>query len=264
MKNYYKIQDQASEADGGGAPKEVPPATPPASDPAVKAEGAVTDEFGYEKAPAQDDPTKKADPKVEEKKAGEKIEEVKDPATGYGVKPPETKVEEKKVDPPPAKDLKEELGYELDLKDLEKAEADKLTEFVKTHKLSKEVAEAYVNNKKSEIAAFNQEVEDYRKNQEKVQNETRANWDKELREDKTFGGQNYERNIHRVEKLMAEFMPLTKKVLTERKGMLPPNVMRDLCKLADHLYNSDKIVQGDPKMPEKTQDKEMDPLDFYQ
>ena len=58
-------------------------------------------------------------------------------------------------------------------------------------------------------------------------------------------------------------MPNTKKELTKSGAMLPPWVMRDLAKLAETLYASPKLVQGDPVVPREEVDDEDAHLAFY-
>jgi hypothetical protein len=45
--------------------------------------------------------------------------------------------------------------------------------------------------------------------------------------------------------------------------MLPPYVMRDLAKLAEHLYKTERLQQGDPPAPAKSKDDEDSPYAFY-
>ena len=46
-------------------------------------------------------------------------------------------------------------------------------------------------------------------------------------------------------------MPDTKKVLTERKGMLPPTLMRDLRRVYDALNPVTNFVPGEPHEPKE-------------
>jgi hypothetical protein len=257
MKTHYRLQEEDKGGDGGAAPNKEAPAAEQKPTEEVKTPGAEFDEFGYEKTP--DAAGKKADEPAEKK--DEKPEEIKDPATGYGTEAPkEEPVEEKPVEKPAAEEIK--LEFELDVKDLDEKEALKLKEFAKSHKLSKEVTQALADDKKAEAKAISEMQAERVKAEAKAVADLKTKWDRELRSDPKFGGENFAKNIHKVEKLMSEFMSDTKKVLTERKSMLPPYVMRDLSKLADLVYSTEKLVQGDPNKvePEK---KETDPLDFY-
>jgi hypothetical protein len=253
MKNFYMIQEESKEGAAGGSKETTPPAeskdTPP-----PQADGDKYDEFGYEKVAAD---TKEA-PK-EKPKEDDKPEEVKDPASGYGAEPPKEVVEEPVV-VPPAEELK--LDFELDLKDVPEDSAKALKEFAKSHKLSKEAAQALVDQKKSELSNLKsaqlKAIEDEKKAVAKV----KSDWDKELRNDPLFGGNNFVKNVAKVEKALNDFFPETKKVLTERKSVLPPSVMRDISKLADKLYSSDRLVTSDEATVPKVE-KDYDPLDFY-
>lgn len=247
--------NEAGEKDAGAPPasdKDKPQdSTPP------KEDGDSFDEFGYKKTP-------------EDKKEGEKnekppekpTEEKKiDPATGYGEKPPEAPPSE----PPKKDEPKVELEYELDLKDLPEGEDIKVKEFAKENKLSKEAAQAFANFRKLQEKSFKDAALQFKQDQEKATKEIKSKWDKELREDKTFGGDKFAHSVMQVEKVLEQFMPETKKVLTERKSMLPPYVMRDLSKLADHLFQQhEKLVTGEP--PRKTEapvEDEYEHLKFY-
>lgn len=91
-------------------------------------------------------------------------------------------------------------------------------------------------------------------------NETRTNNYNELMADPTFGGQNFNMTVHKVDKVLAEHLPSIKKNLTETGGMLPPNIMREIAKMAVALYGTESFEQGSGHV------KEADPndhLDFY-
>lgn len=249
-------QDKATDdaGGGGGIPKETPPTEPKAETP-PKASGDNLDEYGYEKVPDADGKKDEVAPKAEAK-----VEEIKDPATGYGKDPIVAKEEEAAA--PPKEEVKVDLGYEVDAKDLSPEDAIKLKEFAKANSLTKEAAQALIDMKKSEIDSLKQADIQYQKQQEKAINDTKVAWDKELRTHPTFGGDKFAHNVQQAEKVLSEFMGETKKVLTERASMLPPYVMRDLAKLAEHLYGTEKLVQGEQGSP-KVEEKETDHLDFY-
>lgn len=255
-----KLQDEVKEGDAGGGQAAPAAAIQETSTPIQEA-GETTDEFGYEKKPAAVQPPKEGDtaPKKEEKVTPKEEEKIETPATGYGEKP----LAAPKEETPPVEEVKVELGYELDVKDIGAAEALKIKEFAKANTLTKEAAQALVNLKKSEITAYKQAVTEAQKLQEKQISEIKASWDKELRTHPTFGGDKFGHNVMRAEKVLSEFMTETKKVLTERKSMLPPYVMRDLSRLADHLYSTEKLVQGDATRSEVVVEKEDDHLAFY-
>lgn len=246
--NMLKFSE-VKEGDAGGAPAVVPPVVAPV---------AALDEFGYEKAPEK----AAAPPLIEEEKpAAEKVEEIKDPASGYGKDPIVLKEEDPAA--PPVEEKKIDLGYELETKDLEPGDAEKIKEFAKANGLTKEAAQAFVDLKKSENETLKKSISDFQKAEARKIAETKVAWDKELRTHPTFGGDKFDHNVMRAEKVLSEHLAETKKVLTDRKSMLPPYVMRDLAKLADVLYSVEKLVQGDPKSADKPDEKEFDHLDFY-
>ena len=238
--NKFMVFEEIKEVTPGGAP----PATPPADD--------GFDDFGYAKVtPPVDD---KAPPPPPPPK-----EEVIEPGTGYGKDP--FVVKEPEVPAPPPVPI--DLGYELDLKDVATEEAKKLQEFAKTHALPKEAAQALVNLKRSEMKANLQAQEDQKKQAIVDKDRTKASWDKELRTDPTFGGENFAPNLLKVERVMNDFMKETKKELTKRGSMLPPYVMRDLSIMAERLYGTEKLVHGSAMEVDRTVQKESSPLDFY-
>jgi hypothetical protein len=90
--------------------------------------------------------------------------------------------------------------------------------------------------------------------------ELRTNYYNELMSDPTYGGANFQTTIHKVDKVLAEHLPTMKKNLTETKGILPPNVMRELAKMAEKIYGTESFEQGGGQV------KETDPndhLNFY-
>ena len=139
-----------------------------------------------------------------------------------------------------------------------------MQEFAKANALPKEAAQALVNLRKSEFDANLAQAEEAKKAQARAIEKVKASWDKELRTDATFGGDKFAHNVAQVEKVLADFMPSTKKTLTERGSMLPPYVMRDLAKLAEKLYAAEKLVQGEAAVGEAVvEDKQDDHLSFY-
>lgn len=233
--------DDGTQGGGTGEPNTETPAAPAKDAPKDEAKGDF-DQFGYPIQPSQEGVQDKKD-QTSQKSEQETSEES---ATGYGdTPPPEPKKDE--VVPPaePPKSLKEELGYELDLKDVEKADADKLVALAKAHKLPEDAAKALIEMKKNEVAAQKQAQVEAEKQQQIEIAKLKASWHEELSKDPNFGGEKFAHNLKRIDKVLSEFMSETKKVLTERKSMLPPYVMRDLAKLADHLYKTEKLVQGE-------------------
>ena len=209
--------------------------------------GPEFDNNGYEITP---DPEKKPEVDPEPAKDPEKKE---DPSTGYSkdqVDPEPAKDPEKKpeVDPEadPKKDedkLKEEINTALG----DYADKELISEFAIKNNMTKEQVEAYVTLMKAEDSKFAEEKETQRVAQ-------RSSWKKELMDDNSFGGDNFDINVDRVEKVLTNFMPNTKKVLTERGSMLPPYIMRDLLSVSKALNPNTKLVNGDPSKPVEKED----------
>jgi hypothetical protein len=247
MKNlnliYNQIPNSETGGAGGGSPSESQSSTQTATTPSPIPEASGNlDEFGYEVVQAQEAaPNKGAAPDAKPEQAvPPKLE---GDVAGYGEKDPE--VPAAPPEAPPAPVETKDLGYELDLKEIEAPTAEKIKEFAKANKLSKEQAEAFLNLKKSEIAAVKAADVAYEAHVKQKAAELKASWHKELKSDKTFGGEKFAQNLHNVDKVLTDFLGETKKQLTDSKSMLPPYVMRDLAKLADHLYKGTNLVQGE-------------------
>lgn len=251
MLKFIKIlMDEKKEGDGGGAPA---PKEQPEQEPEL-------DDLGYEvpKKPEDEKPAPKPEPKADEK-------EPKVPATGYGEDPPPAPKEPdpKKDDEKPA-DPEEEDELKLDLKDLDVNDAKEIKEFAKKHKLSKEAAQALVDREKAEIKKAKDFLTSQSAERERQKQAQRRQWHDELKADPNFGGEKFAHNISRAERVVEEFLPNLKKQLTESKGMVPPYVMRDLAKLADHLYSSEKLTQGSPPAKKVEEKENDDALGFYE
>jgi len=227
------------------------------------------DENGYEKAKVetsseQDDNGAGKDtsePDVDTKED----DKVQKPATGYGDDPEEDDDKSKKSEDDKTKtdDEKKDDSKE-EQKDLNEEEVksalgelpdgydkDSISKFALDNKLTKEQIEAYVEYSKNE-------TEELKKSQAAQVKAQRDSWKKELTTDTEFGGENFDKNVDRVEKVLEKFMPDTKKVLTERGTMLPPYIMRDLLKVSKALNPTTKLVNGDPS---KSVEKEGNFLD---
>jgi len=203
------------------------------------------DQYGYEKNQDDEKKPEEDDKKPEE---GNEDDKVDDPASGYDKKPEEPDVEEDDDKKPEEDDKKpegeeKELGKE-DVESLVKElpdtyDKDSLSKFALENKFSKEQIEAYVKFAKEE----SEQIKKEQLNQVKI---TRKQWFEELKSDKEFGGELFDKNVHQVEKLLANHMPNVKKVLTERGSMLPPYLMKDLLSLSKALNPSTKLVNGEP------------------
>lgn len=256
-----EIKDGQGAGASGNEPKTEQ--APAQGDTGSQAEGDQFDDFGYPITKEEGDkkPEGSGDKKSEVPK--EEPTKIENPSTGYGDEPPkiEDAPPEKKEDP---KKDDIDLGFEVNAEGVPAEELSKLKSFLKKHNASKELAQELIDQRKQEIASIKAEQEAAEKEMKLERDRTRVAWHKELKDDPNFGGDKFGFNVLRAEKVVEEFMPNTKKRLTETKAMLPPYVMRDLVKLADHLYSTEKLVQGDPTKPNNENAKdEDDPLAFY-
>lgn len=217
------------------------------------------DEFGYpiNKTGEAPPPPPVATTPPPEQKAGEAAP--KATATGYDEEPAQ-------VDPPPPPPPKEEekidLGFELKTDGLSPEEAQQLKQAFKADGFNEKQAQAMVALRVNQINAENAAKAERERVAVEAQKAQRSEWHRELKTDPTFGGEKFAFNVQQAGKVVEEFMPNTKKVLTERKTMLPPYVMRDLAKLSETLFASQSLVQGSAVVPQKEEGPD-DHLDFY-
>ena len=266
-----KVNEGGGAAGGMPTPDSVKPAAeqpPTATPPPAEAPGNEPDHnFGYEKTPAAAEPPKE---EGAPSKTGDtppetpvtKISEIKEPGTGYGEEPP--KVEEvppaapKPGEAPPAPD-----EYDKVLGHIPKENAAEIKAFAIENKVSPEIAKKWADKAAEAIKAQELHAANMERQAEQQKNAQRKAWHDELKADPTFGGASFQSNVVRAEKVLAEFMPETKKFLTERKSMLPPYVMRDLAKMSAHLYATDRLNPGEPIVKAETE-KDIDRVkDFY-
>lgn len=236
MKNFWlRLEQKTDDSDNGGGPQyddlgyEIP-ATPPAP------------------APAPPAPTIVEPPKPPEVLA-----------TGYDKEPV---VPPAPPAPPSEPPVPLDLGFEVKTEGLSDDEALKLKTFAKTHGLTQGAAQALIDDRVATVKKAGEDATSAQQQAERQIAETRAGWHKELKADPTFGGENFAHNIARVERVVEDFMPNLKKVLTERKTMLPPYVMRDLANVAQRLYETPRMTPGEPPSP-PPEKVENDPLAFY-
>ncbi len=264
-------------APGGGAPDDktqTPPANPPPATPPEEKGDKEYDDFGYEKPKSADKkPDEKPDDKTppepkDDKKPNEKVD-IKNSATGYGdeVDDKTPPVDDKKPDEKPPGD-EAKLDYELDLKDYDADLAKEILQVAKENKLDKAGAEFFAKFRKGQIDNAVKLLGDHKVEQERLRGEEKKAWTNELKEDKDFGGDNFATNVSNVDKLLDNYLPEMKKMLTDRKTMLPPQAMRGLARLAKHVYSVPKFVNGDvPAGDEDDVNNKPDPknkhLDFY-
>jgi hypothetical protein len=217
----HLLMNQIAENSGGGGGTSAQVPTTPAI---PKAEGgsdsAILNEM-YKDAPTKEaaapekQPTQEAVPA----KAAEPS------ATGYGQPDPTKEAVPPKTEvATPATETKVEFNAEGLNDDGKKI----VTEFAKTHALTKEATQAFADQLKTQLkvigdAQIKRETEAADK--EKIM---RSQWSTELKTDKDFGGEHFDANLKRVDTLMEKYFPHTKNLLTTTKGMLPPSIMKDL------------------------------------
>ncbi len=253
---------ETPKAEAGAAPIVTPP---------VEGGDDGMDEFGYAKTKAEGAPADKGEPaKKPVADAKKPDEEIDAKATGYGQEP--EKVAEPVKEAAKATDKKPEGEAAVDENDFEVKDLGELTAedikdikaFAKQHKVPKEIALAMVEDAKKKVTDFKKFVADQKTEAERKKKETRIQWYQELKADPDFGGEKFQANVKRAEKVMSEFFPNLKKELTGKGGMLPPYVMRDLVKLGNHLYSAEPLINGDPpSTPNTPKEESDDPLDYY-
>jgi len=264
-----KVTDVVSGGVGGG---NIPPVVPPVEPPATPVVQDITpvpgekkfDDDGYEiiEEPGAEETDEVVPPKENPKPPEEEIEG--ENITGYDPeKPPEKPSEEVKPpikDEPPVVDGKE---IKLDLVGLDEDAQAKVNEFVKKHGVNEKVGQAYADDLKADKAQAAANAAQDAQDAKNRLVETRREWFEELKTDKDFGGEKFAFNVKQVHKVVEDFMPNLKKQLTAMDAMMPPYVMKDLAKLAGHLYGAKTLATGDP-LPPAPEVKEDDPLAFYE
>jgi hypothetical protein len=192
-------------------------------------------------------------PKPEEKPA-EPVEEkpvepvVEDKSTGYNDDPEEKKpvVEDKKPEekkPDEGEKTPEEVrATEINESLGDRADKESIAKFAIENNMTKEQVTAYVTMRDAEEAQWDAD-------EKAAVQAKRSAWKKELLDDPSFGGDNFDINVDKVDKVLNNLMPNTKKVLTERGDMLPPYIMRDLLEVSKALNPTTTLVNGDPSKP---------------
>lgn len=230
--------------------------TPPVETPVVEEPKAgELDDLGYT-VPATDEPKPelKEEPKKDEEPAPTDEPSNEEDSTGYGK---EDEPEDKPIKKTP-EELAKEKEDEENKTDEEKA-AELVKENIKKHieGLPESVSKEVVSKFAEENGLTDKQVEAYVKlakadhdslaaKREAAIKEQRKAWKGELQADPEFGGENFDKNVDRVNKVLDKYMPDTKKVLTERGTMLPPYIMRDFLKLDKVLNPKSKLPTGEP------------------
>ncbi len=281
FKQFMMLLNKVDDVSGGGGgtpASETPPAAPAtdaAGAAAIETPGDNLDDYGYAKV--KDPAAPKEGEKPGEKKETpatppkeESLADIKDPASGYGIEAPVIPKDDSAPAAvvPAAEPPKPPEEIEIDAKGLGDADALKIKDFAKANGLSKEQAQKLADMKKVEIADITKAQASQLKQHEITVAKTKATWHNELKTDKDFGGEageKFDKSLLKVEKVLKDFLPATKKALTEGGITLNPSVMKDLVKLADKLYGAEKFEQGNAgQEPEDGAGKEEhQPWDVY-
>jgi len=279
FKRMFMLYAPNEEGKDGGGGSGYEDTTPDDTNDEGSEDAGDTDDYGYGEIPeeagdekpegkADDKPEQTETPKQDEKKPVEKS------STGYLDENGEPKSEEKpkeepKKDEPPKTEQKPGEGDEF-LKDVKFEgvnDEDKktLSDFIKTHKLPKEAAQAMVDLRKTESEKIKAFAAEHDKKMKDLEAEVKRGWIKELKEDKDFGGTNFAHSIKAAEKVMSEFLPNTKIKLTGADKMVPPYLMKDLAALHKKLYSKEKFdSNGNNPTPDSDDNNPDAHLDFYQ
>lgn len=148
-----------------------------------------------------------------------------------------------------------EEDYTVEVEGVKPEEVKDIVDLAKNNKLNKEQATELVKFYKAqqdkiatEDAAYDAKVK-----------ETYANWAKELKEDKEFGGANFLTNVNNVNTVLGTHFPSFAKSLKDRGARLSPDMMREMNKVYHLLHGEKPLVTGDTA----TASKERNPWDFY-
>lgn len=240
---------------GGGSNAQATPQVPPPapSAPQAQAPGTIEfDELGYPKAQSQPPAPNQTSQVPQPPAATPPAAEVN---SGYNTPPPPPNtagyVDPNAAPPAPATPpavtppAPGEFKIEVDLKDFTDVDKKVFSEQFEKYKLPKEAQQALVDIRKNYLAQQAVEQANHQKQVEAQVTKLKSDWFNELKNDKDFGGSNFDANTKMVNKFINDFMPNTKKMLTEKGGMLPPNTMRDFHSVAKKLYETEGFVQGD-------------------
>lgn len=229
-----------------GYPKKEATATPPAAEPPKTGEPPAGD------PPAE--PPKEQTPPKKDDKIGSSV-------SGYGDVPP--KVDEEVTPPtdPPKEEIK--LDFDLDTSKLPKEDAEAIRTLAKEEGLTEKQAKRLVTVREKEIADYTKANQEFEAEQKRRIQKTHNEWDAELRNDPDFGKEKFGHNVKLVDKVMKDFGSEFEKVLTERKGMMPPYIMRMLARVGAKLYATPNLDVGDPPPPPTEPENPDSHLDFY-
>ena len=281
FKRMFMLYAPNEEGKDGGGGSGYEDTTPDDKNDEGSEDAGDTDDYGYGEIPEEAGDEKsedKADDKSEQTETSKQDEKkpVEKSSTGYLDEKGEPKSEEKpkeeeppKKEEPPKTEEKPGEGEEL-LKDVKFEgvnDEDKktLSDFIKTHKLPKEAAQAMVDLRKTESEKIKAFAAEHDKKMKDLEAEVKRGWIKELKEDKDFGGTNFAHSIKAAEKVMSEFFSNTKIKLTGADKMVPPYFMKDLAALHKKLYSKEKFdSNGNNPTPDSDDNNPDAHLDFYQ
>ena len=280
FKRTFMLYAPNEEGQDGGGGSGYEDTTPDDKNDEGSEDAGDTDDYGYGEIPeeagdeksedkADDKPEQTETPKQDEKKPVEKS------STGYLDENGEPKSEEKPKEDPPKKEEPpkteekpgegEELLKDVKFEGVNDEDKKTLSDFIKTHKLPKEAAQAMVDLRKTESEKIKAFAAEHDKKMKDLEAEVKRGWIKELKEDKDFGGTNFAHSIKAAEKVMSEFLPNTKIKLTGADKMVPPYLMKDLAALHKKLYSKEKFdSNGNNPTPDSDDNNPDAHLDFYQ
>lgn len=240
--NQIKMNLVTDTSGGQGAAPQVPPTTTTPQAQGIGETSALTAMYPTQVTQAapeagKEQPTQKAVP-TEEVKSGTAGYAEPTAGTGAGYAEPKAAEVVPPVVPPTATtdEIKfDETGMSPEL-------VTTIKDFAKANNLSKEAVEAFAKYNKAQVDM----VKTYEANQAKAieaaRTKQRSDWYNELKSDKDFGGEHFNTNLKRIDTMIEKFFPSTKNMLTDRNGMLPPSLMKDLHGLHKVLLGADPVV----------------------
>lgn len=253
----HLLMNQATEANGGSSAAQT--TTTATTTEASGGTDAIDQMYSTTEAAAtKEQSTQQAVP-TKEGEAAAVSGYVEPPAgngTGY--------VEPKPAEAKPAEAKPAEGEVKFDESGLTPEAVKEVKDFATANKLTKEATEQYAKVIKQQATLIN----DYKANEQKLveaaREKQKADWYNGLKADKDFGGDLFQTNLKRVDTILEKFMPETKNMLTSRKAMLPPEVMKDLHRMHQVLLGSETtIVNGNSAVNALLSDDEKFIKDYY-
>lgn len=257
----HLLMDQATEANGGSSAAQTTTtaATTQATGSADDGTKAIDQMYSTTEAAAtKEQSTQQAVPTKEGEAAA--VSGYTEPPAGSGT----GYVEPKPAEAKPAEAKPAEGEVKFDESGLTPEAVKEVKDFATANKLTKEATEQYAKVIKQQATLIN----DYKANEQKLveaaREKQKADWYNGLKADKDFGGDLFQTNLKRVDTILEKFMPETKNMLTSRKAMLPPEVMKDLHRMHQVLLGSETtIVNGNSAVNALLSDDEKFIKDYY-